>query len=834
VPAGTGLVLAGAGVVAALAAWQFRPQFRRYEQGLADLLPYAALVRPGVVVNKDGSLLAGFEYRGPDMDSATAEELGALSSLVSHALLGLGNGWMIQAEATRRRSGEYPEDGAFPDPVTRLIDAERRVQYGGGQNYETSYALYFTYLPPPEYHARALGWLVEGVAEESVDWEEVVGSFEARLRDIADVLGSRLELTRLSGVGLLSRLHGAITGLQHKIAVPPTPCYLDVVLASEDLIGGMAPKIGNRHISVLGLSGFPLATVPGLLDELNRLPCECRIAMRFLPLDEDVAKAHIARYRRNWWQMRQGLGALLKQAVAPGEGDASTFKNQFAVEMASDADEALAEASSGLLRYGYYTPTIVVIEEDRQAGEAVARLILKTVRGQGFGARQETINAVEAYLSSLPGVGFANVRRPLINSANYADLAPFTSVWPGLAENPSPMFPPHSPALLWAASSGATPFRLNLHADSDVGHTLVLGPTGAGKSALVALLEAQWFRYPGAQCFVFDKGYSSWPLVAAAGGHHYDIAAEDEGEGGIAFYPLGGIDAEGERAWAAQWLETLLALQNIRVSPTQRALIARGIAHLAEGPTRTLTELRPQLQDNELRMALTPYVLGGSFGYLLDAEQDGLREGRFQVFEMSHLMQMGKPIVVPVLLYLFHQIERRLDGRPTLIVLEEAWTYLDDPLFSAWIQRALKEFRKRNAAVVFVTQSLGDVAQSSLRHVIYESCPTRLFLPNAEAGSEQGADYYRAIGLNARQIEMIAGMIPKREYLYVSPRGRRRINLTLGPVALAFLGAGSAEQLRAIRALREQVGAGWPVDWLRRRGLHAWADSLAGELGGAV
>jgi type IV secretion system protein TrbE len=371
---------------------------------------------------------------------------------------------------------------------------------------------------------------------------------------------------------------------------------------------------------------------------------------------------------------------------------------------------------------------------------------------------------------------------------------------------------------------GSTPFRLNLHV-SDVGHTLVLGPTGAGKSTLLGLIQAQFFRYPDAQVFTFDKGYSSFPLVAACGGHHYDIAADSLDA--LAFYPLASIDRPTERAWAAEWIETLMALQGVVVTPAHRGAIDHALGLLAASPSRTLTDLQVKLQDPNLRQALRPYTLKGNFGALLDAQSDGLRDGRFQVFEMAHLMELGDRIVIPALLYLFHRIEQRLDGRPTLIILEEAWTYLLHELFAERIQLWLKELRKYNAAVVFVTQSLADIHASSKRHVIYESCPTKILLPNSEAGSEQGAAIYRAIGLNDREIEIVARSAKKRDYYYTSPLGNRLMDLTLGPLALAFVGATGREDLRAIRELRAMYGPEWPRAWVRQRGLDRWADQLA-------
>lgn len=803
----------------------FRESQRR-TRGVGDLLPWAALVDDGIVLNKDGSFLAGYRFRGPDLDSATSEELAALSLHVNALFASLGNGWMLHVDAERIPSPDYPPEGAFPDPVTRLIDEERRQQYQRhGGNFETRFTLLLTWMPPDERSSAALAWLVEGEARRGVAWEKVLEGFGRRLQDLGDQLSSRLALHRLDGEALLTHLHATATGQRHRIGVPPNPCYLDFILGTEDLVGGFAPRLGRLHLKLLAVHGFPAATSPGILDALGRLPFPVRWSTRFLFLDPDTAAKDIGRFRRNWFQRRKSLTQLLREAAASkGQVAPTTFVNQDADAMAKDADNALAKANSQAVGFGYYTSTLVLADEDPNALDEHVRLALKEIRNRGFSVREEDVNAVEAWRGALPGNGYSNVRRPMLSTLNLAHLLPLTAVWPGDAVCPSPLFPERSPALLLAATAGSTPFALNLHV-SDVGHTLVVGPTGAGKSALIALLQAQWMRYPRAQIYTFDKGYSSLPLVLAAGGRHYDLAAESVDK--ISFAPLSDVHRDEERLWAADWLETLLVLSGLALTPADRGHLERALSLLGESPHRTLTDFTALLQSARLRDALRPYTLAGSFGKLLDADEDGfVTRTPFQVIEVSHLMQLGNQVVNPLLLYLFRRIERSLDGRPTLIVLEEAWTFLGHPAFASRIAAWLKELRKRNAAVVFATQSLGDLDASPLRHVLYESCPTKILLPNPEAANPQGAAYYERLGLNPRQIEIVARSRPKRDYYTTSPAGRRLIDLTLGPVALAFLGSASAENLREIRDLALRLGPSWPAIWLGRRGLDSAATTL--------
>ena len=140
----------------------FRNESRRLPRGLADLLLPFALIEDGILLQHDGSLLAGWSYRGPDMLSASSAEMDALSARLNSALR-LGSGWMVQCDAIRSRAPGYPERGSFSDRVTRVIDDERRQQFmQEGAHFESEYFLTLTYLPPVAAEERLKGWLYEG------------------------------------------------------------------------------------------------------------------------------------------------------------------------------------------------------------------------------------------------------------------------------------------------------------------------------------------------------------------------------------------------------------------------------------------------------------------------------------------------------------------------------------------------------------------------------------------------------------------------------------------------------------------------------------------------
>jgi type IV secretion/conjugal transfer VirB4 family ATPase len=824
--------LGGAAAVRALAELR---EHRAAATGLADLLNWGFMVDDGVLLQKDGSLLAGWRYRGPDLSAATPQELTALSQHVNDALLPLTDDWMFHVDALRRPAVAYAPS-RFPDPVTQVIDDERRAAYDAqaSRQFETEYCFVATHLPPPDAFSRLRAFFLQGAERARVDWRLVLEGFSDRLRELEGRLGGPLALERLDADHLLTHLHECLTGLAHPVRTPPRGSYVNVVLADQELLGGFAPRVGRMAVRAVAVQGFPEASHAGQGTFLNTLPCAFRWSHRVIPLGTEAAAKQIRRHQLQWFKKRKGAAAWVQELFGGKRDgvprlDDSLWVDRDALAAADDAAEAMRANAGGKVRFCYSTQVAIVMEPDAARADFVAGTILKALNEAGFPGRIETVNALEAYLGSLPGHGYPNLRRPLLSTHNIADLLPVTSVWPGLATNPSPYFPPQSPPLLWAASEGDTPFRVNLH-DSDVGHTLVLGKTGSGKSVLLALLAAQFRRYPCAQVFAFDVGYSLWALARAAGARHYDLAAGSVDA--LKFQPLAGIHESGERVWAAEWVETVVRLQGVVATPPLRGRIEWALQLLASNdpPNRTLSEFTANLQDETLRAALHPYGLDGPYGKLLDAGADDLVEGRFQVFEMKHLFELDQRIALPVLLYLFRRIEARLDGGPTLIVIDEAWMALTHSLFGARVNQWLLQLRKQNAAVVLATQSPAQLAQLAHRHTILDSCVTKIYLPNPDAAAGIEAPLYRELGLNEREIAIIAGATPKRHYYLKAPRGSRLFELGLGPVALSFLasdpGASPEDTRRHLESLIALHGPHWPAARLDERGLGAWAERL--------
>ena len=798
-------------------------EYRKTSQTLADYLPWAALVAPGVVLNKDASFQRTARFRGPDLESATPSELVGASARLNNALRRLGSGWAVFVKAQRAPAGDYPLSG-FPDPVSELVDAERRAQFEQeGQHFESTYFLTLLWLPPVETASHAESWLYEGRARGGADPHEAMRSFIDRTdRVLALMEGFLPEAAWLSDGETLTYLHSCVSTRSHRVRVPETPMHLDAILVDEALTGGLEPRLGQAHLRTLSVMGFPSATYPGLLDELNRLAFPYRWSTRAICLDKTEATRLLTRIRRQWFAKRKSVAPILKEVMT---NEASALLDTDASNKAADADLALQELGSDLIGEAYVTATVTVWDEEPRAADAKLRLVEKVIQGRDFTCAVESVNAVEAWLGSLPGHVYANVRSWPVSTLNLAHMIPLSAVWAGPERDDHLAAPP----LFFARTDGSTPFRLSLHV-GDVGHTLVVGPTGSGKSVLLAFMALQFRRYAGAQVFAFDFGSSIRAAALAMGGDFEDLggALSDPAADPVSLQPLARIDDPAERAWAADWIAAILSREGIVVSPEVKEHLWSALTSLASAPAaqRTLTGLSVLLQSNVLKRALQPYCLDGPWGRLLDAEHERIGTSAVQAFETEGLV--GSGAAPAVLAYLFHRIEGRLDGSPTLIIIDEGWLALDDLAFGAQLREWLKTLRKKNASVVFATQSLADIEGSAIAPAIVESCPTRLFLPNERALEPQIMAIYRRFGLNDRQIEILARATPKRDYYCQSRRGNRLFELGLGPVALALTAASSKSDQAAIAELTATHGrAGFAAAWLRRRG-PVWAAELLG------
>ncbi len=432
-------------------------EYRKKTCLLADFLPWAAVVGEGVVLNKDGSFQRSARFRGPDLDSATPAELVGTTARLNNALRRLGSGWAIFVEAVRRPALDYPASG-FPDAASALVDLERAAQFAEeGAHFESAYYLTLLWMPPQEDAARAESWLYEGRSKTGVDPHELLSGFIDRSNRVLHLIeGFMPEVEWLDDAETLTYLHSCVSTKAQRVRVPETPMHLDALLADEPLVGGLEPRLGNQHLRTLTIIGFPSVTFPGLLDEMNRLAFPCRWSTRAIMLDKSDATKLLSKIRRQWFAKRKSVAAILKEVMT---NEASTLLDSDASNKAADADMALQDLGADHVGQAYVTATVTVWDADPALAAEKLRLVEKVIQGRDFTVIHEGMNALEAWLGSLPGHVYANVRQPPISTLNLAHMIPLSAVWAGPERDEHLQAPP----LLFGKTEGSTPFRFSLH-----------------------------------------------------------------------------------------------------------------------------------------------------------------------------------------------------------------------------------------------------------------------------------------------------------------------------------------------------------------------------------
>jgi len=808
-------------------------KYRDKAKGVPDLLNWAALVDDGIIQCKDGALLVGYRYRSEDIASCTDNELNYITERINHALSQFGSGWVSWIDMIRLPSPGYPlpKRSYFPDPISQLIDNERRAFFERrGNHYESQYVLILQYMPPHHQESRITEMMYNDDHNDKKNIaSNIIEYIKKTLIKIEDILLQVIKIRRMGSYflsdpdgsvhlydDLVDYLDYCLTGTVRHLKIPSCPMYMDAYIGGKELYFGNTPLIGEKYVSVVAIEGYPHESWPGILDILNHLSLEYRWSTRFIYIDQHEAIAILKRMRSKW---RQRITGFFSQMFKTKTG----IINEDALLMSQESEAAMNDAQANIVTYGYYTNVVVVMHEDLEFLLEQSRFINRSIDALGFASRIETINTMEAWIGSIPGHTVQNVRRPLNHTLHVADLMPLSSVWPGLDANPCEFYPKNAPPLMYVETTGSTPFRLNLHVD-DVGHTVILGPTGSGKSTALGIIAAQFRRYLSAHVVWFDMGGSAIPITLGMGGTYYNIGSNKDGP---SYCPLHCIDNDEDRAWAAEWLETCYELQTEKsLSPNQKMAINHAL-HLMSSSTsaRSLTHFCRTVQDHAIRVALNHYTINGDMGYLLDAENDALQNNNFIVHEVETLLTLNDKNVLPVLLYLFRHFQRSLKGQPALLILDEAWIFLGHPLFQKKLKEWLKTLRRYNCAVVLATQSITDLVNSGIMDIILESCQTKIYLANTEAllkGTREVPgpyDYYKMFGLNDIEINIIEKAQRKKDYYYVSPLGRRLFSFALGPVALSFVGVSDKASLKKIQEMAAEYGSDWTYRWLEKNNI---------------
>ena len=809
-------------------------EYQNEKNKLSTYVPWIAMIdKEAIILNKNGTFQKTLKFRGHDLDSATMYELRNSDARLNDVLRRLDGGWTMHIEAKRVRSKEYSTN-EIDNFAVKLIDDERKNKFESGNYFESEYYLTLTYLTPIDTEKKIKKFFVDEI-EFSKKLDKSLEIFKKEFKEIRGLFEELfLEVEDLTAEETYTYLHSCISSKDQKVIVPEVPMYIANYLCDCDLVGGLKPILGGKHFRCISLQGFPNFTIPCMFDELNRLGIEYRWVTRFMFLSKNEA---LSKLEKKWKATFNGRISMLKRFMMEITGEKEPNKvDEDALEKADEINTQLNLTRADTLTQGFYSCAIIVYGNTLEEVDEKTQKIEKLINGMGFITINESINCVETFLGAIPGNIYNNVRIPILNSISLCHLLPTSSVWGGDEWNKYL----DEPALIYTQTAGSTPFRFNLHI-GDIAHTCIVGPTGAGKSTFLQLINAQYKKYKNSKIFIFDKGGSARILTYAVGGTFFDLGTDN-----LSFQPLRNIGfnkenvekeiekeelkkniklsekereriiekerirAQLELEWANEWLLEIFEQEGIELKQIQKTKLWEALELLASNSDpkfRTMSSLKINLNDRDLKDTLEKYTVKGALGKYFDSEEENISFSNWQVFEMEKIMN-NKSAITPLLSYLFHKIEGYLTGEPAIIVLDESWVFIDNALFAGKIRDWLKTLRKKNTGVIFATQELNDILNSSLFTTILDACKTKIFLPNPNAEADNYFPIYEKFGLNNKEIKIIASGIAKKDYYYKSEKGSRLFQLALGKNTLKLVGANDPEIQKEARELYEVLGGG--------------------------
>lgn len=781
----------------------------RREAHAGDRLPYLALVDEHVVLLRDGSVMLSLMVPGLAFETADTGELNAHAATREVLLRSALDARFVLYHHVVRRQVEVELEGRFADPVSAHIDARWRERTGSGALYVNDQFVTLVRRPArgkagwPEKLARMLrGRNEEGaIAADPSDVRSLRAAASALVASLG-VYGARL-LGDYEGAGglcseALELLSALYNGEMRPVRRPAAGTDVGRMLPYRRVSFGLdALELrgagGLDFASIVSLKDYPDTTAPGLTDALLRLPCELTLTESYAPADRQVARERIDLAIRR-------LKSADEEALAERR------------DMAS-ARDALGTGSVG---FGDHHLSVMVRSADLARLDDATALCAAALADAGAIAVREDVNLEAAFWGQMPGNEGYVVRRSLISSANMACFGSLHGFAMGQAWGNH-----WGDAVTLLATTSSTPFFFNFH-QGDLGNFTVIGPSGSGKTVVMNFLAAQAQKF-SPRTILFDKDRGAEVFLRAIGGTYSRIAAGHP----TGFNPLALPDTAGNRAFLRDWLGVLLKAQG----PEEEAIVAGAVdaAYANDASLRRLSHFRELLagsrrpEPGDLASRLDAWIGAGEHGWLFDNADDRLDLGRRVLgFDMTALLESPR-LRTPVMMYLFHRIEERLDGEPTMILIDEGWKALDDPVFAQRIRDWLKTLRKRNALVGFATQSARDALDSSIGPALVEQTATMLFMPNARARAE---DYCEGFGLTGHELEVIR-TLPAHSRAFLIRQSDAsvvvRLDLAGMPEVLTVL-SGRESTVRRLDGLRARhgdapqgwyphlTGAAWPGD----------------------
>ncbi len=769
------------------------------EVSVGDHLPYAAQVDDHTILTRDGLAMQVIHLAGLPFETINAAQLEARKAARDAMLQAVSSARFALVHHVVRRSVAPGLEGHFGDPFSAELDAAWAKRLAERRLYVND--LYLTLLIRPLAGRAGLADRVFGLfggrtGEPAADLRALAQAREAvvaAMEAYSPWLLTAYELPTGLASEPLEFLATLVNGTSAPMLLPLGD--LGHAVARRRLSFGadaieLGPVNGGpaEFAAILSVKDYPAQTGAGMLDDLYRLPYEMTVTQSFALVDRGPAL--------------ERMDLALRRSRSADDA---------AVSLHSELSMAKDEVAAGRASFGEHHLTVMLKapslpELDQAVGETQAAL------GEaGFAAVREELGLEAAFWAQFPGNFGYIARRALISSANFAGFAS--------AHN----FPVGSPtgnhwgdAVTLFETTSAGPYFFNFHR-GDLGNFTVIGPSGSGKTVVLAFLLAQARRFSPRIVF-FDKDRGAEIFLRAIGGV-YDTLRPGEP---TRLNPLALPDTPGNRRFLTEWVARLVTGEGAAPTVEEAGWIADAVEASYAGPAaarrlRHLAELfrgRGRASGADLAARLAAWHSGGEHAWLFDNALDQLDLAAETIgFDMTAILDQPA-LRAPTMLYLFHRVEERLDGRPTIIVVDEGWKALDDDVFVARIRDWEKTIRKRGGIVGFATQSASDALQSRIASAIVEQAGTQIFMANSAA---QARDYIDGFGLTQHEYDIVRSM-PESARAFLVKHGTDsvvvRLNLASEPKLLTVL-SGRERTVRLLDGIRAQVGDA-PSAWLPR------------------
>ena len=775
-------------------------KYFKWETSASEFIPYMCFWNTNTILLKDNAFLRIIKIKGFSFETADDEDIDIKKNARNNLLKGMSSGNLgVYFHTLRTRKEAFPE-GEMTNVFAKKVNDEWKQRHDGDKSFANEHYISIVRMDDKAGLAKfaTLARKLRNKADENArirnmrenfsEMEEItsrilngLSSYGVELLDVIETEdGIFSEMCNFLGTLINCGYSQNYRFIPYGLAsyLPINRIYFgaksfEVKFPFETKYGGM-----------ISIKEYRNATNAGMMDGFLQLPFEFVIAQSFQFVNRTVAISNIQLQQRRMIQ-----------------------SEDVAVSQIHEIDEALDATMSGKFAFGKHHLTVMCIDDNIKSIENDLSMVIVEFSNIGITAVRERINMEATFWAQLPGNFAYVVRGATINTLNLASFASLHNYPSGRIRRNH-----WGPAVTVLNTVSGTPFFFNFHV-RDVGHTMIIGPTGAGKTVTMNFLCAQAQKF-NCRMFFFDKDRGAEIFIRAMGGKYTTIDASKSS----GFNPLLLPETNENKTFLVDWLKSLVTVNNEIVTATDMARINEAIAGNYKLPIkkRILRNIAPFLGisgPDTLAGRLEMWHSDGSHAKLFDNEIDNIDFFSAKVFgfEMGELLK-DQVSIGPVLLYLFHRINASLDGTPTMIILDEAWALIDNPVFAPRIKDWLKVLRKLNAFVVFATQSVEDATKSSISDTLVQQTATQIYLPNLRATEA----YKTVFMLSDREFQLIKSIDPGSRYFLIKQDNSgviARIDLN-GMTDVINVLSGRAETVILLDEIINEIKSDKPEDWL--------------------